>query len=149
MKEAIFNKRGTKQIVNTGFKLFDKQTNCITTGNAICNTQFSSFIRPFSQCECNGFVRREGELMHFDLNPFKKWRVPSAIQDVLKDRERKDSVILYMFFTNNKEFGIEPFLWVLTSREHKLIRSSLVFGYKRWLNKRCEAATEVIKYITD
>ena len=33
MKEAKFNKTGTRQLVDTGWKTFDRQTNCISTGN--------------------------------------------------------------------------------------------------------------------
>lgn len=62
-----WSENGMKQIINSGFKTFDKQTNCITTGNALCSTQHSGYIRPYCEVECDGFSFKEGELMEYDL----------------------------------------------------------------------------------
>lgn len=149
MKKAVFNKRGTKQIVRTGYDVFDRQTNCIITGNAICNTQVSSFIRPYSQQECNGMTFQQGHLLKTDIQGFTQWRIPQVILDVVNDRERTDSVILYMFFTTHKQYGVQPFLWVVTDKNHKLIAQSVVSQDRQWAYKRIEAAKEILKYITD
>ena len=103
MKKAEFNKRGTKMLVDTGWKEFDRQTNCITAGNAVCNTQMSTYIRPFSETECNGLVFRPGELMAFDLKPYVKYGIPEAVLSLLEFKGRRDSLILYMFFTTRKD----------------------------------------------
>lgn len=39
-----WNKSGMKMIIESGFKEFDKQTNLITSGNCISNTQYSNHI---------------------------------------------------------------------------------------------------------
>lgn len=149
MKKAVYNKRGTKQIVHTGYNVFDRQTNCITAHNAICNTQISNSIRPYSEQECNGMTFKQGHLLDADLEWFKKRTIPQSILNVLKDRERKESVILYMFFTTDKYFGIQPFFWVVTDYNHKLIEQCVVTNNRQWAYKRIEAAKEILKYITD
>ena len=83
MKQAVYNKKGTKQIIDTGWKEFDRQTNAIFVGNCIFNTQFSRAIRPYSATECNGKVNPEGYLMDFDLNPFRSMNVPKNIMAVI------------------------------------------------------------------
>lgn len=149
MKKAVFNKRGTRQIVRTGYDVFDRQTNCIITGNAICNTQVSSFIRPYSQQECNGMMFQQGHLLKTDLEWFTEFTIPQSILDVINDRERKESIILYMFHTTHRQFGIQPFLWVVTDRSHKLIEQRVVSTGRQWIYKRIAAAMEILQYITE
>lgn len=147
MKKAIYNKKGN-QVVNTAWKEFNKQTNCISTGNVYANTQVSSFIRPWSETKCNGFDFPEGQLMKFDLQNFGRYRIPENLDKVIRDKNRKDSVILYMFFTiRNKK--VTPFGWVLTGREHHLIGWNVVRGYSESYTKRWSALNEAIQYITE
>lgn len=149
MKKRIWSKNGMKQIINSGWKEFDKQTNCITTGNAYCNTQYSGFIRPYKETECNGFTKPQGDLLAFDLQPFKRFRMPKAIEDVLRDKNREKSVILYMFFITNKEGRVEPFSWVLTDYDYNLITYRLVVHWKQNYYKRLNATIEALQYITN
>lgn len=147
MKEHQYNKRGTKQIINSGWKLFDRQTNLITSGNCYCSTQYSGYIRPWREKECNGRVNPEGHLMKFDMDPFDRHAIPQRIREILVDKERKDSVILYMFFVTNKEKHIQPFGWVVTSREKKLIAKQIVRRPGQQHLKRIKALDEAIQYI--
>ena len=62
MKKAVYDKSG-RQIVSSAWKEFNQQTNCISTGNVYANTQYSSFIRPWKEKECNGHVNPEGHLV--------------------------------------------------------------------------------------
>lgn len=148
MKKTTYSKDGMKQVISSGWRLFDRQTNCISTGNVIADTQFSSFVRPWRETECNGFIRPEGHLMDFDLGPFRKYGIPGRIMDILKDREREDSVILYMFFVCRDD-AICPFCWVVTTGEHKLIRSVIVRSYGEHASKRVSALNEILEYITN
>lgn len=136
-----------KQIIDTGWKEFDRQTNCITTRNAYTNTQFSAFIRPWKKTECNGFTNPEGYLLDFDLLQFRKFNIPPIIKDLLVDKNREDSVILYMFFTTKEH--IEPCFWIVTSRNHDYLLSVVVTHYKQNFMKRDNARREVLKYITN
>lgn len=153
MKKAEFNKRGTKMLIDTGWKKFDRQTNCITTGNAVCNTQISSFIRPYSDTECNGFTFKPGELLEADLKPFRKYNIPERILSSLDRTDREDDRILYMFFTTKLgSTKADPFLWVVTTpgpARRKLVDRHVCLRFGERYTKRMDAATEILKYITD
>ena len=82
-----------KMIIDSGFKEFDRQTNCISRGNAICNTQYSNCIRPYTEIECNGHTFPEGHLFNYDLQYFN---ISSAIRDMIKKMGKM--VCLYEFF---------------------------------------------------
>ena len=138
-----------KQIINSGWKEFDKQTNCISTGNVYANTQYSSFIRPWKETECNGFTNPEGHLMNFDMKPFRNFRIPKCIMEILKNKERAESYILYMFFIVNKEKHVEPFGWVVTDYHHKHVTSCVTRNYGQCYLKRYNALKEAINYITE
>ena len=154
MKKAEFNKKGTKQLVDTCWKTFDRQTNCISTGNVVANTQLSLYIRPYQETECNGFTFKPGELMEVDLKSFT-YRPPDNIMDILRDKSREKSVILYMFSTSETVGNIVgkrmrvPFFWVITGGNHRLVRRHIVYRHGAQMWKRQKAADEVLKYITD
>ena len=137
-----------KQIIDSGWKLFDNQTNSIFPGNTYSNTQYSSYIRPWGETECNGNIREEGVLTKFDLKPFQQFRIPEKVMQIILDKERKESVILYMFFVY-KDRRINPFCWVVTDYNDKLIDFRLVVRYKESWIKRYTAAQEAISYITE
>jgi len=145
MKQKVWDKKGN-QVVKTKWKEFDEQTNYIGTGNVIANTQVSAFIRPWSQVECNNYTFPEGQLMNSDLKQFDGFRIPRNLLDVIKDKNRKDSVILYMFFTiRNKR--VFPFGWVLSRRDYSTIGWQIVRFPGESYIKRCSALTEAIQYI--
>ena len=148
MKKCKWSKNGSKMLIDSGWKEFDRQTNVIATGNVYATTQFSSFIRPWKETECNGFTNPEGHLMDFDMKPFRTFRIPRMIEDILVDKERERSVILYMFFTRNKEGRTEPFCWVVTDYGHKLIKYQIVVYGNQNHMKRQQAAHEAMSYIT-
>lgn len=144
MKKSVYNAAGTKQIINTGFKTFDRQTNIISTGNVMASTQYSSYIRPWSETECNGLTRPCGELMNYDMKPFSGYRIPIPITDIIEDKERKESVILYVFFIWKKH-QLEPLCWVLTDYNHNLLKKYVC----NWTQKRMNAMNEIVKYVAN
>lgn len=154
MKKAVFNKRGTRQLIDTGWKTFDRQTNCISTGNVIANTQLSLYIRPYHETECNGYTFKPGELLEADLKSFR-YRPPDDVMDILRDKGREKSVILYMFSTDEVVGNIVgrymrvPFLWVVTTEDHRLVCSRVGHRMGAMMGKRYKAAGEILKYITE
>ena len=145
MKKATFNKSGMKQIINSDYKLFNKQTNCISYGNVIANTQYSSFIRPYSQTTCNNNNFSEGELMKSDLKYFRN--IPASIKDKLYAKDRKESYILYEFFVYRN--GNKDIIgYVLTDNNHNLITYEVLKSYNNY-NKRHSAILETLPYITN
>lgn len=67
-----------KMHIESEYKTFNKQTNYIGTGNVIANTQFSTFVRPFTETKCNGYDFQEGHLQNYDLNNIS---TPQSIKD--------------------------------------------------------------------
>ena len=148
MKKRIYTKDGMKQIIDSGYKLFDKQTNCICEGNVIANTQFSNYIRPWKETECNGRTNPEGHLTKFDLDAFTPHRIPDKLLKYLLDKKRTKSVVLYMFFVV-KDGHIKPFSFVITSYDDKLIDYSIIVRNGQSAAKLHNATMEAISYITD
>ena len=70
MKEHVWNKTGMKQIINSDYKLFNKQTNYISIGNVISNTQYSSYIRPYKEIKNGNYIGKEGDFLKFDIKNF-------------------------------------------------------------------------------
>lgn len=149
MRQHVYNPSGTRQLINSGWKLFDNQTNLITTGNASTNTQLSSCIRPWTETECNGRTNPEGRLTNFDLHPFRKYRIPPVIEKSVSDKGRKDPVILYMFYVWSKDQRVLPFCWVITDTNHKLLKYAIVTRRGEQIAKRINATDEAISYITE
>lgn len=136
-------------LIDSGWKEFDRQTNVIATGNVYANTQYSSFIRPWKETECNGFTDPEGHLIKYDLKPFQNYWIPKDIEEYLTNRNRQDSVILYMFFVRDKEGCVEPFSFVVTDYHHRLIMYRVQSYRGQRYMKQLNATKEAIRYITD
>ena len=73
-------------VVSTGSKVFDRQCTYLTTGNHLGNCQFSSYIRPVSETECNGRTFAAGELFDFDMAAFKE--MPSHVRAAIRAMDR-------------------------------------------------------------
>jgi hypothetical protein len=79
-------------------KTFNRQTVCITVGNCVAPTQYSSFIRPSTEIvNPVGQTVAEGYLQAFDLNQFSNI-IPYAIRQEVKQLTRNEDGILYAFF---------------------------------------------------
>jgi hypothetical protein len=95
---------------------------CFMKGNVISDHQFSSFIRPRQNRECNGFIRDEGVLQRFDLNNLPAYFGPVKHIAVSYADRLAESVILYCFRHFNGPSGnrhpvIKGFL--LTDRQYR------------------------------
>ena len=140
MKQAVYNKTGTRQIIDTGYKKFDKATNSISTGNIIANTQFGWFIRPYKKQYCNGKEFKLGELMQSDLKFFHN--VPLHLMEIIKDTNREQSVILYEFFIKDDVIG-----HILCNAAHHLIAIGVNYRASCY-DKRCKCIEELINYVS-
>ena len=101
MKNSKFyswSKNGMKMIINSDFKEFNKQTNCISQGNLIANTMWGLYIRPWNETECNGLTFKEGELFQQDLKHFS---ISRAYKEYIKSLNRQ--VVLYEIFIYRNE----------------------------------------------
>jgi len=144
MLKPVWRKDGMKQIINTGHKTFDRQLVCASTGNVIGGGQYSNYIRPYTETECNGFTRPPGHLQNFDLQHFSlSDRLRSLVKKYTQDKSR----ILYKFYHYNGDTEITHG-YVLTEgydENYKLV-DYWVTGptYKSWL-----VIEGVLPYITN
>lgn len=96
-----WSKNGMKMIINTDFKKFNKQTNCISKGSALSNTQYSNYIRPYNKrINPAGELVERGYLQNYDLQYFNLDGY-NNLKDFIKKQDH--AVILYEFFVWNKD----------------------------------------------
>lgn len=99
-----WNKRGSRIIIDTGYKTFDKQIQCISTGNVISDCQLSFYIRAYNNTNCNNNIFKKGELRQVDLNCFKN--LNKEVRNYIISITEDNSCILYQFNTKDENiFG--------------------------------------------
>jgi hypothetical protein len=69
-KTLTFHPASDRMVIDTGCSAFDSQCSHLTGGNHWGSCQFSSFVRPVSETECNGRTVPVGELFDFDMKAF-------------------------------------------------------------------------------
>jgi hypothetical protein len=126
-------------------KTFNLQVDCISTGNVIGDVQYSSFVRPRDELECNGFVNEPGHLQEYDLKPFREiLHSPGYILDAVRQETR--SVILYAIFHYSYNKGERIIHGViLTTGDHKLLHKWYLLDNE----KSRSVIDEATKYITE
>ena len=123
-----FNKSGMKQITNTGYKIFDKQNICVSTGNVIGPTQSSLYLNDFT-------VRPENN----------NWTgVNEALLRSLMDRY--GTVIFYQFHVWYGRKKV-PFYQAAVDDNGNKVWSRL-FESTNGTEKRYQASQWINKYIT-
>lgn len=130
-----WRKDGNKMIIHSDFKEFNKQTNCISEGNAISNTQYSNYIRPYNETiNPVGEKVQEGHLFNYDL---KYFNISNSYREYIKSLNMP--VILYEFFIyRNGEKDIIGWL-IEDAKEQIIIDFSVNCEYKTHYLKRFSA----------
>ena len=94
-----WNKTGSRILINTGYKTFDKQTNDLTDGNAITNTQYSNYIRAYNNTiNPVGETVPEGTLQKYDLKYFNIDKMANSFICWLESVTENEPIILYEYF---------------------------------------------------
>lgn len=87
-REAVW-RDGNHMLFESGHKTFDRQVDCISTGNVIGHVQLSFYIRAYTETRCNGLTWPPGHLRAFDLGNWPQ--LPSHVRDrVIRESEAKD-----------------------------------------------------------
>ena len=134
-----------KMHFESDYKLFNKQTNVISRGNVIANTQYSAYIRPYSEIKNYGYVGKEGEFMKYDMKYFSN--IPEFMKEALEDVNRKESYILYEFFVWKNKMK-EVIGYVLADYNDNLLCWCVYHGDDRCnIQKRDSVIRECINYI--
>lgn len=133
-KLYVWNKTGMRMLLNTDYKTFNKQTNCISSGNVIANTEIGWHIRPKNEISCNGKDFELGELRNHDLSCLELNNFISAEQYV-KEITEKNGCYVYQLRTFNN--GNEHFFATIVEQKGK---------YKIFLNNSNVNMARAIKY---
>jgi hypothetical protein len=130
-------------------KTFNRQAELISTGNVIGTVQYSNYIRPYNELECNGFSFEAGHLQNYDLTKNVVASIlPSHIREQVRKLTHDDGGIIYNFHHWNGDKRIDDGFVLTTSKpykEYKLIK--VWYVNNDW--RAVEAVTEAIKYITN
>jgi hypothetical protein len=95
MKQIKWNRTGMRMTnFESRHKTFNRYIDCVSTGNVIGRGQFSSYVRPHSETECNGFEFPPGHLRAHDLQGF---HLTPPVTKWLKQFS-ETQVILYEFY---------------------------------------------------
>lgn len=140
-KFYTWSKSGNKMIINSDFKEFNKQTNCISQGNVIANTMYGNYIRPWNEEECNGAYFEQGHLFKYDLQFFS---ISSAIKEYIKSLNKM--VVLYEIFIHRN--GEKEILGWLIEDNGRIINMFVAQDYRINYNKRF-SALETVKNIIE
>lgn len=97
-----WNKRGSRIIIDTGYKTFDNYIVCISRGQVIGGGQTSFSIRPYNETTCNGNNCEKGYLQKCDLDMFSP--LDSNVYEYVRKITQDKGCMLYRFYTykNNK-----------------------------------------------
>lgn len=134
---------GNKMKFESESKTFNKQCDLITTGNVWGGVQFSQYIRPTNEVECNGATFPSGHLRDYDLKPFNLGRFPYVLKAVKEYADAGKQVILYKFrHFNGERETVHGF--VITDTNYYLLKKF----YTGPTYKSISVIDEAVKYIT-
>jgi len=135
-----YNKKGN-MVIESGYSRFDKQSNCVVQGNAICSTQVSGLIRSYEDTENCCFTFQKGELLESDLGFYKKF-CPYHIIKAVREYNKTEKSYLYVFFITEiqetKNWG-----YLLFNYDHTECLLQDVVG--SWKEKK----TKALNYLKD
>lgn len=110
-----------RMLMETGHRTFDRQTNLISTGNIIAETQLARYIRGELKVTCWGDeVYKPGHLRNFDLGNFPWLSATVRAFIITHTNGTKDSVWVSQFFHYNGHRKIVHG-YIITTTDHKLL----------------------------
>jgi hypothetical protein len=127
-------------------KTFNRQVDCITTGNVIGDVQLSSYIRPKSEVKCNGKEFEYGYLQERDLNKGIIADFPGCVKNWIRHNVNDSCVIAYEFRHWYKRRKIIHG-YVITEGHAKGYKLKMV--WRMGTRKRDSIIYEAIKYISN
>jgi len=110
-----------RMLMQTGHATFDRQTNVISTGNIIANTQNAFYVRGELCVKCWGpKAYQPGELRDFDLGNWPKMPLSVRRAIVRMTTGRQDSIWASEFFHYNSHRCIIHG-YIVTTSDHQLL----------------------------
>ena len=120
-KVLTFHSTSDRMVIDTGCSAFDSQCSHLTSGNHWGNCQFSTFVRPVYETECNGRTIPAGELFEFDMKAF------TAMSDYVREaiRAMNRTVVVSEIRHHIRSHGQERKIvhgYIVTDTAERLIR---------------------------
>ena len=142
-----------KMCVESELAAFNKQTDIISTGNVNAGTQRSRYIRPWmTRTRNDNTVYDPGEVLRYDMKGFSDIG-NQKILEIIHDKGRKDSVILYEFFVWRSGRGggrqRDVLGHVLTDVRNRLLGYVVYIPFRNQIDKRRSALFEAMNYVVD
>jgi hypothetical protein len=81
-KVLTFHPASDRMVIDTGCSVFDNQCTYLTRGNHWGSCQFSTFVRPVFESQCNGRTVPVGELFEFDMKAFTE--MPAHVRAAIR-----------------------------------------------------------------
>lgn len=137
-----WNKRGSRIIIDTGYKTFDNYIVCITTGQCIGGGQTSFYIRPYNETTCNGLEHEKGYLRNYDLSMFNN-NLDYQVKEYVKNITENKGCLLYEFYTYKN--GVENIVGFIVEQNdnYKIFNNSY---YARAKKQKClETIVKVLR----
>lgn len=137
---------GMKMIIKSGYGLFNRQTNLITEGNCISNTQYSMSIRPYTETKVNGLERPLGYLQDYDLSEFETSKMDNNFLDYIKSF--KNSITLYEFYVYRKinkddEYRTKDIIGWLVVSNNEIVAKEVCDYYRQKNNAQRKKALDL------
>jgi hypothetical protein len=85
-KVLTFHPASDRMVIDTGCSVFDSQCTYLTSGNHWGSCQFSTFVRPVFESQCNGRTVPVGELFDFDMKIFTE--MPAHVRAAIRAMNR-------------------------------------------------------------
>lgn len=134
-----------KMRIESEYETFNKQCECISTGNVYGTCQLSSYIRPWNEVDNYGYTGKPGQFLQFDMQHFKVY-YGKRIREIIYDPNRTESVILYQIrvWEDGQQVVIG---YILTDKDYNLLAEKVVCEYRKNIRKRRSALNEVKNYV--
>ena len=123
-------------------KTFNKQADCINTGNIIGNVEYGAYIRAYNNIECNGKTDyMPGDLQNFDLKSIPHLS-PNHVINKIRELAKNESIIFYAFFHHNGDQRIMHG-WIIT--KYNYLELARFYANNNW--KSMAVLDECAKYV--
>lgn len=136
-----WNKRGSKIIIDTGYKSFDNYIVCIAKGNVLGGGQISNYIRPRTETKCNNENYPMGELREHDLSIFNLTaQVKKYVESITED---KGCMLYEFYFCRDTQLHVVGYI---TEQDNKY--EILLYDHKNY-DKKIKCLEYIIKILEE
>ena len=145
MKEKKW-RNNNHMLFESEHKTFNRQVQCISTGNVLGYCQLSGYVRAKNDLKCNGFTNPPGHLQNWDLTSGILRDFHPMVKEWIRENVIDKHVIAYQFRSwNGERKVVHGYVITTADDEYKLLKTWHIGPtMKSW-----SVIDEAIKYITN